>query len=158
MALPDNELDQLDREIILDLQEDARISFNRIARRLMVSESTVANRVRRLRDNGVLKLEARVNPAGLSHRVAALVGLNLERRTHQQTIPRIEGIPGVTAVWSTTGKYDLFIEVMFESMEEFNDFLFRKGLSGIEGIISTESFLVLESGTKYFKIGRPQSI
>ena len=155
MALTDNELDRLDREIILDLQEDARRSFSRIAARLTVSESTVANRVRRLKDSGILKLEARVDPARLSHRVAALVGLNLERRTHQETIRQIEGIPGVTAVWSTTGKYDLFIEVMFESMEEFNDFLFRKGLLGIKGILSTESFLMLDSRTKYFKIREP---
>jgi len=153
MALPENELDHLDRKIILDLQQDARRPFSLIAGRLQVSESTVANRVKRLRDNGVLKLEARVDPGRLAHRVAALVGLNLERRTHQQTIRQIEEIPGVTSVWSTTGKYDLFIEVMFESMEEFNDFLFRKGLSGIEGILSTESFLMLESRTKYFKIG-----
>ena len=145
-------LDRLDRDIILELQQNARRSFKSIAAKLQVSESTISNRVNRLTGSGVLKLQARVDPFCLPHQVAALIGMNLERRCHQTAIAQIENLPGVNAVWRTTGKYDLFVEVMVDSIEMLNEFLFSAGLDRIEGLTFTETYLVLNSRTKFFKV------
>lgn len=154
MALPDNRIDDLDRCIILELQEDARRPYKEIAAKLGVSESTISNRVNRLLRTGILKLEARVDPFKLANKVAAVIGLKLERRGHLQAIEEIVKIPGVTSVYVATGKYDLFIEVMEESIADLNDFLFHKSrLSKVKNIITTETFIVLSSTTKFFKLG-----
>ncbi len=42
-----------------------------------MSEGTIKNRVKSLINRDVLKLEARVNPFALPHRVAAIVGVKL---------------------------------------------------------------------------------
>ena len=62
MATAEHNLDDIDRKIILELQEDARRQFKIIAKKLRVSEGTIKNRVTRLKNRGILKLEARVNP------------------------------------------------------------------------------------------------
>jgi Lrp/AsnC family transcriptional regulator for asnA, asnC and gidA len=153
MALASNRIDDLDRNIILELQEDARRSYKKIAAKLSVSESTVSNRVNRLVGAGILKLEARVDPFKLANKVAAIVGIKLERRGHLQAVNEIRKIPEVSAVYVATGKYDLFIEVMEDSIADLNDFLFHKSrLSRVKNVIATETFILLSTDDKYFKL------
>lgn len=153
MALPDNQIDELDRNIILELQEDARRPYKEIAARLSVSESTISNRVNRLVRTGILKLEARVDPFKLANKVAAIIGIRLERRGHLQAIEEISKIGGVSAVYVATGKYDLFIEVMEDSIADLNEFLFLKSrLNKMKNIVATETFILLSSTTKFFKL------
>ena len=146
------DIDDLDRKIILELQEDARRQFKTIAGKLKVSEGTVKNRVDRLISRGVLKLEARVDPFALPRRISAIVGVNLKERDHEEKIEEIEKIPGVTSVWNATGRFDLFFEIMVDSLNSLNDVLFRRDLKRIGGISYTETFVVLSSNTKYFKL------
>jgi Lrp/AsnC family transcriptional regulator for asnA, asnC and gidA len=145
-------IDALDRKIIWELQEDARRPFKAIARTLTVSEGTVKNRVNRLIKNGVLKLEARVHPFSLENKIVAVVALTLIERNHEEVMKKIEKLPSVTSVWNATGRYDLFFEVMVDSLNELNDVLFLRDLSSIGGIDKSETFILLSSRTKYFKL------
>ena len=150
------EIDNLDKEIILELQEDARRQFKIIAGKLEVSEGTIKNRVERLIKQNILKLEARVNPFALPRRISAIVGVNLKERNHEDKIKEIEKIPWVTSVWNATGRFDLFFEVMVDSLESLNDVLFKENLKEIGGISYTETFVILSSNTKFFKICRSE--
>ena len=145
-------LDNIDRKIILELQKDARRQFKVIAKKLKVSEGTIKNRVTRLINRGILKLEARVNPFALPNQISAVVGVNLKERNHEEKIKEIEKIPGITSVWNAAGRFDLFFEIMVDSLNSLNDILFRKGLKEIGGISYTETFIILYSNTKYFKL------
>jgi Lrp/AsnC family transcriptional regulator for asnA, asnC and gidA len=146
------DIDDLDRKIIHELQGDARAPFKDIAKRLRISEGTARNRVIRLIDRGVLKLEARIDPFCLPHRIPALVGVSLRERDPEQKMREIERIPGVTSVWNTTGPYDLFFEVMVDSLEELNKVLLGIDRDYEKGISRTETFVVLSSSTKFFKL------
>ena len=146
------DIDELDRKIIHELQGDARAPFKDIAKRLRISEGTARNRVIKLIDRGVLKLEARVDPFALPHKIPALVGVSLKERDPEQKMREIERIPGVTSVWNTTGPYDLFFEVMVDSLEELNKMLFGIDRNYVKGVSRTETFVILSSGTKYFKL------
>ena len=145
-------LDNIDRKIILELQKDAKRQFKVIAKKLNVSEGTIKNRVTRLINRGILKLEARVNPFALPNQISAVVGVNLKERNHEEKIKEIEKIPGITSVWNAAGRFDLFFEIMVDSLNSLNDILFRKGLKEIGGISYTETFIILYSNTKYFKL------
>ncbi len=154
MAMKNNDgrIDDLDRIIILALQEDARRPYKDLAKRFKVSEGTIKNRVTRLIDRGILILEARVNPFVLGNRVTAIVGVNLKERNHENIMKEIEKIEGVTSVWNATGRFDIFFEIMVDSLNVLNDVLFRKNLHEIGGITYTETFVLLHSNTKYFKL------
>jgi Lrp/AsnC family transcriptional regulator for asnA, asnC and gidA len=146
------DIDALDRKIILELQEDARRPYKEIAGKLNVSEGTIKNRVTRLINRGILKLEARVNPFALPNRISAIIGVNLKERDHEKKIKDIEKIQGVTSAWNATGRFDLFFEIMVDSMNSLNDILFRSDLNRIGGISYMETFITLYSNTKYFKL------
>ncbi|MCG8639868.1 MAG: Lrp/AsnC family transcriptional regulator [Desulfobacterales bacterium] len=152
MTLADGNLDELEINIIKALQIDARRSFKSIAKELNVSEGTIGNRVNRLLGKNILKLEARINPFGISNKVGALLGINLKNRSHTETVKEIEKLPQVSAVWVTTGKYDLYLEVLADSINDLNEFIFDGGLGKIENISFTETNIMLHSDTKYFKI------
>ncbi|MEM0320031.1 MAG: AsnC family transcriptional regulator, partial [Candidatus Nezhaarchaeales archaeon] len=48
-------LDEIDKAILRELVNDARLSFREIARRIGVSTATVASRVKRMEEEGVIK-------------------------------------------------------------------------------------------------------
>ena len=48
-------LDDLDRKLLSALQDDARLSFRALGRRISLSQPAVADRVRRLEEAGILK-------------------------------------------------------------------------------------------------------
>lgn len=146
------EIDELDRRIIYELQGDARTPFKDIAKKLRISEGTARNRVIKLMDRGVLKLEARVDPFSLPHKIPALVGVSLRERDPEQKMREIEKVPGITSVWNTTGPYDLFFEVMVDSLEELNRMLFGIDRNYVKGVARTETFVILSSSTKFFKL------
>jgi Lrp/AsnC family transcriptional regulator for asnA, asnC and gidA len=146
-----NQIDELDRKIILELQEDARKPYKEIAKKLKVSEGTIKNRVGRLVDNGILKLQARVDPFAFPHKIAALVGVRIKGREHEETMARIAKVPCVTSIWNATGRYDLFFELMVDSLEDLNDVLYRNVLRDIKGILNTETFVTLWSETKFYR-------
>jgi Lrp/AsnC family transcriptional regulator for asnA, asnC and gidA len=154
MQTMQRDIDDLDRRIILELQEDARRPFKVVANTLEVSQGTIRNRVKRLIEKGVLKLEARVNPFSLPNKIAAVVALTLMERNHEEIMKKIEDLPNVTSVWNATGRYDLFFEVMVDSLNELNNILFLRDLSSIGGIDKTETFVLLSSRTKDFKLPR----
>ncbi len=145
-------IDALDRKIILALQEDARRAYKDLAKKFEVSEGTIKNRVTRMIDRGILILEARVNPFVLENQITAIIGVNLKYHKHENKIKEIEKIKGVTSVWNTTGRFDIFFEIMVDSLSALNDVLFSKILDDIGGITYTETFVLLHSNTKYFKL------
>ena len=155
MTLVGGSLDELEIQIILALQKDARKSYKSIAKELSVAEGTVSNRVNRLTQQGILKLEARVNPFAMSNKVAAILGINLKRSRHAGAAKEIMALPNVNAVWATTGKYDIFVEVLVDSIKALNVFIFEEELRNIEGIEAIETHIMLHSDCKFFKIAPP---
>jgi Lrp/AsnC family transcriptional regulator for asnA, asnC and gidA len=152
MGISENIIDQLDRKVILELQQDGRRLYKDIAKKLKVSEGTVRNRVGRLIDNGILVLQARVNPFAFPHKISALVGVRIKGRETEKTLEKIEKIPCVTSIWNATGRYDLFFELMVDSLQELNDILYREVLGKIRDVSYTETFITLSSKTKFYKL------
>lgn len=69
-------MDQVDRRILTELQQDGRLSYNELSRRVRLSAPAVAERVRRLEESGVITgYHARVDPAAVGLAVTALVRL-----------------------------------------------------------------------------------
>ncbi|MDT0303351.1 Lrp/AsnC family transcriptional regulator [Streptomonospora wellingtoniae] len=67
-------VDGVDRRILAELQDDARLSYNELSRRVNLSAPAVADRVRRLQDTGVITgYHAHVDPAAAGLPVTALV-------------------------------------------------------------------------------------
>ena len=144
-------LDDLDNGLIAILARDARTSNKEIAARLGVSEGTVRNRVRRLTEGGVLRLSGLVDPDKDQTTQLVLLGVNLAATSElQRKALEISKLDGVQSVAITTGRYDLFVEVLVDVKHGLIDFL-ADGLSKIDGVVSTESFVVMKSFDKWIR-------
>jgi Lrp/AsnC family leucine-responsive transcriptional regulator len=107
-------IDPIDRDILRALEQDARLSFKALAERVGLSANAVAERVRKLQDQGVIAgFKAEVDPGAFGLALRALIEVKLEGST---TTARFEQLAsrtaGVVRALVTTGKYDLLLEVI----------------------------------------------
>jgi DNA-binding Lrp family transcriptional regulator len=144
------QMDSLDMQILRELHQDGRISFRHIAEKLDMADGTVRTRVTRMMETGFLKISALINPFYFENSIVAHIGMELESRTHHDTMTKIGQLEGVLSVCNTAGEYDLFVEVFLKSRDELNMFLFEM-LPKIDGIKSTHTFVYLDARDKWIE-------
>lgn len=106
-------IDAIDRDILVELQADARLSFTELASRVDLSANAVAERVRRLERDGVIAAyHAVVDPAASGKALAAYVDVKLRADTPADRFEAaIERIDGIVEAALTTGSFDYTVRV-----------------------------------------------
>ena len=116
--------DQLNRAIIKMLQEDGRLPYKDIARALKVSEGTIRNRVQSMKQSGALKIVALADPMAIRYKADAMIGIKVASpATPREVATRLSELNEVVYVIWVSGRYDLLIEVVCESRDNFQLFL-----------------------------------
>ena len=116
--------DDLDREIIFHLQENARLSTSYIAKKLNVARSTVYERITRLEREGVIEgYTAIIKQDPRTRPVSALVSLELKRNYLSQIITDLQRYPEVKSCSAITGIFDLFCTVEAPLLEDIDALL-----------------------------------
>ncbi len=142
------ELDATDWNIINILKEGYE-NNNSIARRLGLSEGTIRARIKRLREANVMQIRALINPEVLDNKQLALVAMRVaESRLLETKAEEVSRLPNVLSVSIASGRYDLIAEVLVDSNRGLVRFLTEE-LSGVAGVVSSESFLMLKSYKKF---------
>jgi len=140
--------DDIDWKIIEILRERF-IPNNAIARELGVSEGMIRQRVKRLKEAGILKIKALINPDVLENLQLALVAINITESTFlKKRADEIASLENVLSVSFTSGRYDLFAEVLVTSNRDLVRFLTDE-LPNVEGVTNTETFMMLRSYGKF---------
>jgi len=140
--------DKLDWKII-NILSKKHIPNSAIAQKLNVSEGTVRQRLKKLQNNGVLKIRALRDPNTLENQQLAVIAATLmEAKLLDRKAQEISKLSNVISVSVVSGRYDILIEVLVESNKGLVNFLTEK-LSAIEGISKTETFLILKSYQKW---------
>ena len=140
--------DQTDWKIISILKE-SYVPNNTIARRLGVSEGTVRARLKRLKEAGILQIRALINPDVLENQQLVIVAIRVaESKLLERKAEELSRLPNVLSVSIASGRYDLITEVLLDSNRGLVRFLTEE-LSTIEGILASESFIMLKSYQKF---------
>ncbi len=141
--------DALDRRLIAALNRDGRITNKEIAALLKVSEGTVGNRIRKLTESGLLRVAGLIAPDNAPAMQLLLLGITIaSSRELTRTAEAISRLNGVQAVHITAGRYDIMAEVWVDAKGGLIHFL-SKTLAAVDGIASTESFLIMKSFNKW---------
>ena len=135
-------LDELDRQIIQILQGDGRASNARIARDVGVSEGTVRRRLKRLIQDGIIKVAALPDPEMLGYDTEALVGVQVDPDKIDVVANNLASLEEAIWVSVTTGAFDIFTWVTLPSSDELGVFLKSK-VGTIGGVRRTETFVSL---------------
>ena len=132
-------LDILDLKIIRCLTDDARSTYKHIAEVAGVSEATVKNRIDKLQEEGIIKkFTVIMDYHKLGRAIKAFIGLKVQPAAIAEIVKTMEKNPDVHVLYRTSGDVDLLIEVIFEQMEDLNEFLETQlALDGILGTVVT---------------------
>jgi Lrp/AsnC family transcriptional regulator, regulator for asnA, asnC and gidA len=134
---------------IIGLLRAGTISSSAVAEKLGVSEGMVRQRIKRMRDAGVLSLRGLINPDILPDRQIVILGAKVaSSRQLAQKAEEVAALPDVLSVSIVSGRYDIMIELLLDSHRGLVRFL-TEVLSTVDGIQSTESFVALRNYSKF---------
>jgi len=118
-------LNRIDFAILAALQNDARLSNKELAARVGLAPSSCLERVKRLRETGVLKgFRALVDPGALGIAMQALVFVRLARHARQQVKAFRQhalSLPETIAVYHVAGQHDFLVHVGVRDANHLRD-------------------------------------
>ena len=138
-----SQTDQIDLRIIEALRKDGRVAFAQIAEQLNVSPGMVRLRYNRLSEQGYLKVVAITNPLRMGFKTMAMIGIRVDGSKLLDIAGKISSLDEVIYLVVSSGRFDLFAEVVCRDHEDLLRFITEK-LSTIDGVRESESFLHLK--------------
>jgi Lrp/AsnC family leucine-responsive transcriptional regulator len=140
-------LDPVDRRLLKALQEDGRISNAELARRCNLSPAACFERVRRLRERGVITgYAALIDPAKVGRGLMIFVEVLLDRTTGDMFEAFAESVrrqPEVLECHMVAGGFDYLIKARVGDMDAYRAFL-GDVLVRMPGVRETRTYAVLE--------------
>ena len=99
-------IDNLDRQILEIISQNARIPFKDVAAECGVSRAAIHQRVQRLIDLGVIVGSGyHVNPKSLGYRTCTYVGIKLEKGSmYKSVVAELQKIPEIVECHFTTSE------------------------------------------------------
>ncbi|MFX1517597.1 MAG: Lrp/AsnC family transcriptional regulator [Promethearchaeota archaeon] len=134
--------DKIDREILEILNKDGRTKFTTIAKKIKRTEGTVRNRVRRLREKGIIQgFRVVTDPENLGYSGQAIIKFHLE--PSYDSYAQIDQLPffcktedcKLISLYRSNGKSSFILEVLSKSKQDLDCFVSElRKFSGIEDI------------------------
>jgi len=144
-------LNRTDFAILASLQNDARLSNKELAARVGLAPSSCLERVRRLREEGVLTgYRALVEPRALGIAMQALVFVTLARHARQQVKSfrrHALSLPESIAVYHVAGQHDFLVHVGVRDANHLRDLALDAFTSRRE-VARIETHLIFEHAPK----------
>ncbi|MFL6180477.1 MAG: Lrp/AsnC family transcriptional regulator [Actinomycetes bacterium] len=138
-------LDDVDRTILAALRLNARVPYADLARQVGLSGPSVADRVKRLEQTGVIAgYHAALAPAALGLGVVAIVGIEQSDDSDQDEIAeRLVDLEEIEDCWFVAGDESFILKVRVADIDSLEKSLGR--LRKIPGISRTHTTVVLST-------------
>lgn len=139
-------IDEIDRQILTILQENARTSNAEIARQIDMAPSAVLERIRRLEAKGVIQgYEVRINPEALGLGLLAFVFVRSNDMLDEtKTAAALAALPEVQEVHDIAGEDCFILKVRARDAKGLGRLL-RERVGAIRTVQSTRTTIVLET-------------
>jgi Lrp/AsnC family leucine-responsive transcriptional regulator len=119
-------LDNTDRRLLIELQEDARLSLAELGRRVGLSSPAVAERVRRLTEDGVIRgFRADVDPRALGYALSVIVRIRPAPRQLHKVADLARATPEVVECHRITGEDCYFLRAHVRDVEHLEEVIDR---------------------------------
>jgi Lrp/AsnC family transcriptional regulator for asnA, asnC and gidA len=148
-------MDELDKKILRVLQEDARLSYTKIAKHVGSSTVTVSERVRKLQESGIIKRYSVILNASKIG-VTTLIAIICVKPSFSvaEIGKTIAGLKETCCVHNITGDFDLIVSFKCFSpteREECASIIDR--INRIDGIERVNTYMVLNTIKEESQIG-----
>jgi Lrp/AsnC family leucine-responsive transcriptional regulator len=133
MDMLKNELDRTDRQILMELQRNGRLSNQDLADKVSLSPSPCLRRVRRLEDEGYIsRYVALVDADKVGLGLLAYISVRLNKTARASHAPMsdfardVQAWPEVVECYAMTGDMDYLLRVQVEDLTRFSRFAMDK--------------------------------
>lgn len=139
-------MDAVDLRILEILQRDARVTQQEIARRVRLSQPSVADRIHKLEARGVITgYVARVAPSHMGKDITAFIGVGISHPKYfDQFGKRMIALPDVLECHRVAGNDSYLLKVRTENTRALDRLLIQE-IRTVPGVHRTETTLVLSS-------------
>lgn len=146
-----DKLDEADLKILRELQKDGRMSYAEISRKTGIPDSTVCDKIARLRKRGVIRRFTVIldnEKVGLD--IAALIGVETGAELYRCVAEELSGLDELVEVYGTTAEFDLMVKVRTTSLKRLNEILNR--IRSIKGVDDIFVMTILETFKEEHKV------
>lgn len=139
-------MDERDREILMQLQQDCSISIEDIAQRVNLSRNACWRRVKALEEQGIIRARvALLDSARLNLGLTAFIAIRTA--SHDQTwldrfSAAVKDIPEIIGVYRTTGETDYMLQAVVPDIAGY-DRLYKRLIAKVP-LTDVSSFFVME--------------
>jgi|YelNatPaOPRAMG01_1025707.scaffolds.fasta_scaffold00026_34 Lrp/AsnC family transcriptional regulator for asnA, asnC and gidA len=138
------EIDEIDQKILKLLEEDARLPFLEIAKKLKLSESTVRKRVQALKEKGVIKrFTVEIDPTRIGLNTVAIVGIDVDPPKLLEVAQKLCEFKEIRCVATSTGDHMIMTEIWTKDGRELTRLISEK-IGPIEGVKKICPAIILE--------------
>ena len=137
-------MDEMDNALLTLLRHNARTSLSDLAAQVGVSRSTARARIARLEARGdIIGYKVIVKADVAEAPVRGIMMIAIEGRGTERIIRQLTGLPEVTRVHSTNGRWDVIVEISTETLESFDAIL--HSVRRFDGVTASETSLLLST-------------
>ena len=140
-------LDSVDRRLLRALEQNARLTNAALAQAAGIAESTCTQRLRALRDRGVVRgFRADIDPAAAGKPMQAVIKVRLGSHDRDGVLAfheRLRRIPGVIRIFHVAGADDYLLHVAVADASALRD-LVLEHITQHPGVVHTETQLVFD--------------
>lgn len=141
-------LDDIDRRLLAELQDDGRITNVELAKRVGLTAPPCLRRVRALEESGVIRgYHAELDPAtlGFAITVFALVSLKSQAEDAlRQFEDHMRTLPEVRECHMLNGEIDFILKIVSHDLQSFQEFLTSK-LTPAPNVASVKTSLTIRT-------------
>jgi Lrp/AsnC family transcriptional regulator, regulator for asnA, asnC and gidA len=143
---PEYQLDPIDRRILHELTKDARLPYTQLAKKLRVSNTLVHQRIKKLRESGVLRQAVyKVDPWKLGYQTSAFTQIILaDPKHHRQVEHELAKIPEIVECVNIAGRYEIMVKIYATNNRHLRDIIYEK-IQIIEGVEGTNTTIAFET-------------
>ena len=140
------ELDDIDRQLLTYLQNNARMTHAELARRVSLSPPGVQKRIRKLEDAGIIDCYVTLlDREAIGYDMLCFINVTLQRHVPQAVRnfrEAVQHMPEVLACHHITGEYDYLLKVVVRNRKHLEQFILE-ALMPVPGMDKIRTSLVL---------------
>jgi len=134
----------LDTHIIKSLKQNARTSVTQMSKELGVSRVTMDSRIKKMEKRGdITGYTVTLGSEDFRQTVSSWVMVDVAAKSEETTICRLSSMPEVTRLFTTSGRWNLAIEIQTNTLQAMSTFIAH--LRQLPGVRETETSLLLSS-------------
>ncbi|MDI6810233.1 MAG: Lrp/AsnC family transcriptional regulator [archaeon] len=139
-------LKKKDKCILRALLENGRLSYSELGRRCGISRQVAFERMKKLSEEGIVKgfsvcLDA--EKLGFAFQAYVLIIAKPEGKLRNELIEFLRSTKNVRRIQLLFGRFDFFLEVLFQDKDEMTEFL--RAMHSFGAVERTETFIVYQT-------------